>query len=64
MYQGAAGIDVLNNALQECFNPPDPIKRQVKIGYTVFREGDKLTVFGEYRAICETFEANEHFTDS
>ena len=31
---------------------------------TVFAEGDKLTVFGEYRAICETFEANEHFTDS
>lgn len=42
MYNGAAGIDVLNNALQECFNPPDDTKAQVRIGYTVFREGDKI----------------------
>ncbi len=30
---------------------------------TVFREGDKLTVFGEYRAICKTFNAKEQFAD-
>ena len=42
IYGGNAGIDVLNNALQECFNPPDRRKRQMKIGYTVFRENDKI----------------------
>ena len=28
---------------------------------TVFEVGDKLTVFGDYRAICRTFHAREHF---
>lgn len=42
MYNGAAGIDVLNNALQEVFNPPEPDKHEVHIGYTTFREGDKI----------------------
>ena len=42
MYQGAAGIDVLNNALQEFFNPADDTKNEVRVGYTVFREGDKI----------------------
>lgn len=30
---------------------------------TVFQIGDKLTVFGNYHAICKTFHAKEHFTD-
>ncbi|MBQ4486877.1 MAG: hypothetical protein II936_07710 [Oscillospiraceae bacterium] len=30
---------------------------------TVFRIGDKLTVFGIYGEICKTFHANEHFED-
>ena len=30
---------------------------------TVFEVGDKLTVFGDYRAICRTFHAREHFAD-
>lgn len=42
MYQGAAGIDVLNNALQECFNPRDDVKKEVRIGYMTLREGDKI----------------------
>lgn len=42
MYKGAAGIDTLNNALQECFNPPAPMKKEIRAGYTVFREGDKI----------------------
>lgn len=41
-YSGTAGIDVLNNALQEGFNPHDPFKNEVRIGYTTFREGDKI----------------------
>ncbi len=42
MYKGAAGIDVLNNALQECFNPASPYKKEVKLGSMVLREGDKI----------------------
>ena len=30
---------------------------------TVFEIGDKLTVFGDYRMICKTFHAKEHFAD-
>ena len=30
---------------------------------TVFQVGDKLTVFGDYAAICRTFRARERFTD-
>ena len=28
---------------------------------TVFHTGDKLTVFGDYRTICEVFDAQERF---
>ncbi len=30
---------------------------------TVFREGDKLTVFGDYALICRSFHARERFTE-
>ena len=30
---------------------------------TVFEIGDKLTVFGDYKTICQTFHAREHFAD-
>ena len=30
---------------------------------TVFETGDKLTVFGDYKAICKAFHAREHFAD-
>ena len=30
---------------------------------TVFEVGDKLTVFGEYKMICKSFHAREHFAD-
>ena len=42
MYAGNAGIDVLNNALQEAFNPPSRNRKEVKAGYRIFREGDKI----------------------
>ena len=42
MYNGSAGIHVLNNALQECFNPPAPAKKEYRYGYLIFREGDKI----------------------
>ena len=30
---------------------------------TVFEVGDKLTVFGDYKTICRSFHAKEHFAD-
>ena len=30
---------------------------------TVFEPGDRLTVFGDYKTICKTFHAREHFSD-
>jgi len=30
---------------------------------TVFEIGDKLTVFGDYQAICKAFHARDHFAD-
>ena len=42
MYGGAAGIDILNNALQETFNPPAKDRREFRYGYLTFRTGDKI----------------------
>lgn len=42
MYGGVAGIDALNNALQKMMNPQDTYKRELKIGYRIFREEDKV----------------------
>ncbi|MBR2811564.1 MAG: AAA family ATPase, partial [Solobacterium sp.] len=42
MYDSAAGIRVLNNELQKALNPPADDKREIQVGYTIFREGDKI----------------------
>lgn len=42
MYNGVAGIDALNKALQDLCNPPSIDKREVRVGYRTFREGDKI----------------------
>ena len=42
MYKGENGIDNLNIALQELFNPSDPKKEEIFIGDVVFRENDKV----------------------
>lgn len=42
MYNGVAGIDALNKALQELCNPKNETKREIKVGYRVFRENDKV----------------------
>ncbi len=42
MYGGVAGIDNLNNALQACFNPPSSDRREWKVGFRTYREGDKI----------------------
>ncbi len=42
MYHGAAGIDTLNSALQKMMNPPAEHRRELRIGYRIFRENDKV----------------------
>ena len=42
IYSGAAGIDILNKALQEAFNPHEQYKRELKVGYMTYRVGDKI----------------------
>ncbi len=42
IYSGPAGIDILNKALQEAFNPHDQYKREIKVGYMIYRVGDKI----------------------
>lgn len=42
MYRGPAGIDALNEGLQEVFNPKKEMQREMKFGDTTFRTGDKV----------------------
>jgi exodeoxyribonuclease V alpha subunit len=42
MYKGNAGVNRLNEELQELFNPKTEQKREVTFGDTVFRTGDKV----------------------
>lgn len=70
-YSGVAGIDRLNNALQECFNPYDPLKKQWKVGHRVFRENDKILQLknqvdddiynGDIGLLVEVIEPEEDF---
>ena len=38
-------------------------KAEVPPADLVFREGDRLTLFGEYKKICTAFNAREYFSD-
>ena len=42
MYAGEVGIDSLNKYLQEIFNPADNNKKEIKYGYIIYRENDKV----------------------
>lgn len=42
MYKGPAGINILNERLQEIFNPNDGNRKEVKYIDTVYRIGDKV----------------------
>ncbi len=42
MHNGPNGIDCLNQQLQQEFNPNDSNKRQLNVGYHIFREKDKV----------------------
>lgn len=40
--EGSTGVETLNNILREKVNPPNPSKTEIKIGYRLFRVGDKV----------------------
>lgn len=42
MYKGPAGINTLNEALQEVFNPKKEKSREIAYGEVVYRTGDKV----------------------
>ena len=42
MYKTIVGIDEINRHLQEIFNPKDKVKKEIRIGEVIFREGDKV----------------------
>lgn len=42
MYKGENGIDNLNTLLQDLFNPRAMNKNEIKMGETIYREGDKV----------------------
>jgi exodeoxyribonuclease V alpha subunit len=42
MYKGEAGIDRINEALQQTLNPPMEQKRELQHGERLFRTGDKI----------------------
>lgn len=42
MYKTIAGIDEINRNLQNIFNPKDKVKKEIRIGEVIFREGDKV----------------------
>lgn len=42
MYSGIAGIDAINECLQNILNPKDELKSEVKYFSKIFREGDKV----------------------
>lgn len=42
MYNGVAGIDALNDCLQDLLNPSDGYKNELRVGKRIYREGDKI----------------------
>ena len=42
MYDGTCGITYLNEVLREYFNPASINKKELQIGKTIYREGDKV----------------------
>lgn len=42
MYNGVAGIDAINDCLQDLLNPSDGFKNELRVGKRIYREGDKI----------------------
>lgn len=56
-----SGLKEEKNILIMLIETEGDVKPQPPHASTVFRDGDKLTVFGEYQSICKTFGAKESF---
>lgn len=39
---GVVGVEAMNKYLQSTLNPPDPSKAEIKLGWLVLREGDRV----------------------
>jgi ATP-dependent exoDNAse (exonuclease V) alpha subunit len=71
MTNALAGIDRLNAALQECFNPHDSSLNEWKSGHRIFRENDKILQLknqvddgvynGDIGLLVEVIPASEDF---
>lgn len=71
MYSGVSGIDGLNLALQKLCNPPALYKKEIRLGFRTFREGDKVLQLknqpdddvynGDIGRIAEIVPAEEDF---
>lgn len=69
MYKGPAGIDALNQMIQQLVNPPSANRKEVQFGDVVYRIGDKVlqlvnqpesNVFnGDMGEVISIFKANE-----
>ncbi|SFJ01231.1 SF1B family DNA helicase RecD2 [Thermoflavimicrobium dichotomicum] len=42
IYKGPVGVDRINQEIQQAINPPDPQKKEIKWGDSLFRLGDKV----------------------
>lgn len=42
MHKGPIGTRALNSLLQQALNPPHPQARQIQMGQTIYREGDRV----------------------
>lgn len=42
IYSGVCGIDQLNLSMQKMVNPPSPYLKEIRFGYRIFREHDKV----------------------
>lgn len=42
--QGPLSVETLNTALQSVLNPPDPSKKEIKVGNSVIRKGDRVII--------------------
>jgi exodeoxyribonuclease V alpha subunit len=43
-YEGVVGVNALNEALRNALNPENPLRRELKSGSLVYREGDRVIV--------------------
>ena len=65
MRKSVIGVNSLNGVLQNCMNPPSPLKKEKEYRNVVFREGDKvMQIKNNYSATWKTENAGGAVTDA